>query len=305
MPFYAQLTIPFFMIITGFTYSLSYEKHMDENWYSFHNFLHKYKRILLPFCPALIIELFVLGVPDSFFVWIVSGGYQLPGSYYVIILIQLILLFPIIRYFYIFCERWKFSWQLGLLITFCFQCLYELVSYYWELSFGIYRLLIFRYFIFVYFGVVLYYQPKICLKKMMFLFPIGFIYIFAVGYMNWQPTILFRYPTWYRSAAPVIFYIAPIITYLIVNGTKLISYMSQNIVGRNLVNILVEMGKASYHVYILQMLWFGLITPHFNSSSWRQIIIFVVSLIVCSLSGVIYYRMENILTKKIQSNRLF
>lgn len=147
--FYAQLTIPFFMVIPGFTFTLSYEKH--ENWYSLSNMWRKVKRFIFPLIPALILEI---------------------------------------------------------ITAFILQCIYEVFTHLVDLDVQIYRLLIFWYFIFLYIGIVLYKaqtKNEICWKSMLKLLPLEVLYIFLVGYMNQRPEILFRYPTWYHSAAPVIF----------------------------------------------------------------------------------------------------
>lgn len=291
MPFYAQLTIPFFMTLSGFTYALSFEKH--RNWYSLSNLWRKVKRFIFPFVPALILEVIVMGKPENILTWLLAGGYQMPGSYYVILMIQLVVFFPLIYSFYYHLHtKNNCSWILGILVVFILQCLYELLTYLIDLNVQIYRLLIFRYFIFLYMGIALYKaqkENKIFWKSMVKLLPFGFLYIFFVGYMNWQPEVLFRYPTWYRSAAPVIFWVAPIIAYFIADG-NLITNRLETHEARCFISDKVQLlGQASYHIYIVQMLWFGLIIFHVNSDSWRKLIICVISMVVCSVVGVIYF----------------
>ena len=177
MPFYAQLTIPFFMTISGFNYTSSYEK--CERWYSSSNLWRKCKRFILPYVPALLLEVLILGWPENTLTWLLSGGYEMPGSYYVILMLQLLFLFPIICW----CYKWleKCSWITGLVIAFAFQCAYEVFTYFINLKVEIYRLLIFRYVIFLYMGIVLYRKHKNNndnWRSMMNVLPIGFIYIF-------------------------------------------------------------------------------------------------------------------------------
>lgn len=68
MPFHAQLTIPFFMIISGFNWTGSVEK--TQKWYSCSNLFRKVKRVVLPYLPALIIEIIFLGWPGNIFTWL-------------------------------------------------------------------------------------------------------------------------------------------------------------------------------------------------------------------------------------------
>ena len=294
MPFYAQLTIPFFMTVSGFTYTLSYERH--RNWYALSNLWRKLKRFIVPFIPALALEMIILGKPDNVLTWLLSGGYQMPGSYYVILMLQLVFLFPFIYALYNqLHEKKKLFWILEIIAVLLLQCLYELLTYLIDLDVQIYRLLIFRYVIFLYMGIVLYKaqnENHIYWKSMIKLLPIGFSYIFLMGYMNWQPEILFRYPTWYRSAAPVIFWVAPISAYIIGNGNMIINRMENHRLWRFISEKIQLVGRASYHIYIVQMLWFGLIISHINTGSWRKLIICAVSMVICSVVGVVYYHIN-------------
>lgn len=130
--------------------------------------------------------------------------------------------------------------------------------------------------------------------------PLGFLYVFMVGYTNWQPKVLFRYPTWYRSAAPVIFWVAPIAVCVIENGNMIMNKIAMHKAYCTISNKVQLLGRASYHIYIVQMLWFGLIIPYMNTDSWRKLIVCVVSMCICSAIGVIYYYANCFLSKRFQ-----
>lgn len=291
MPFYAQLTIPFFMIISGFTYTLSLEK--NKHWYALSRIWKKIKRFIFPFLPALIIEIFILGRPDNTVQWLLSGGYSLPGSYYVILMIQLVVLFPLIYEFYKQLHvKKEYSLLTWMVLAMMIQCAYEFLTWLVKLDISIYRLLIFRYFVFLYVGVVLFQEKqehKECWQEIKKLLPLGFLYILLVGYLNWQPDVIFRYPTWYRSAAPVVFWTGPIAAYLIENDCKIMNWIKINRIYDIVSEKMQLIGKASYHIYIVQMLWFGLVVSHVNTESWRKLIVCAVSIIVCSVAGILYY----------------
>ena len=301
MPFYAQLTIPFFMMVSGFTWDASAEKRL--HWYTKGNLFGKCKRMLLPYLPALLLELVLLGLPDNPLVWLASGGYQMPGSYYVILMLQLIVLFPAVRKFYEWNTAKGGSWAAGLAWVFAFQCLYEAATYMTDLSIGVYRLLIFRYVIFLYAGICLrrmYITRTFAWRQLRRMIPFGALFILAVGYLNWQPTVLFRYSTWYRSSAPTVLWAMPLLAYALFRYERLSEKLESAAIGRWLTKTLQLCGKASYHIYIVQMLWFGLAISHLNTASYRQLIVFLVSVPVCCVVGWLYYTLECNLSETMQ-----
>lgn len=101
--------------------------------------------------------------------------------------------------------------------------------------------------------------------------------------------MIFRYPTWYRSAAPVCFWVVPILAVMIANENLFLEKIETHSFLRRISNVVRLLGKASYHIYIVQMLWFGIIVSGINTSSWRQLVFCVFSLVVCSLLGIVYY----------------
>lgn len=287
MPFTAQLTIPFFMTITGFTYATSYEKH--GGYWSIQILARKVKRILLPLIPVLILELLVIGIPENIGYWVASGGYQMPGSYYTILLLQLLLVYPAIK---IAVDKTG-AWWHGIIGAFIFHILYEILTYVLDLDVAIYRLLVFRYIIFLYGGALIYkHRDKLKSIKLKMLIPsllIGVAFITVIGYVGFQPSVIFRYPTWYRSSAPVAFWVLPIMVFLMGNQDAI----SKRLTNAKLINksceLIALIGKASYQVYLVQMLWFGMVIIHFDGRSWRKIIICVVSWVIAGLGGIAYY----------------
>lgn len=101
------MEVPMFMILSGFVYSISYEKRnilcLNEA-YGIKNVCSKLVRYTIPFGVAYIIEIVVYAVIDkkvfspleiglNFF----SGGFG-PGSYYYPIMMQFVFIFPLIYF---------------------------------------------------------------------------------------------------------------------------------------------------------------------------------------------------------------
>ena len=285
------------MTMTGFVYASSYER--NGKWYTFKNLKRKGLRLILPFIPAYIIELIIIGIPENPVVWLVSGGYDYPGSYYLILMLELLIIFPVIKWF---CglmmndkENKPYAWLIGFVIVFAFQCIYELITYLINLPRAVYRLLIFRYIIFIYGGIMLYKFYKngeIPWKNMLKCIAIGIIYIILVIYIGYQPHVIFRYDTWFRSAAPTAFYVVPVVATLIANENRISEKIGNYRFIEKVGNLLVRLGKASYHIYIVQMLWFGILIKRISISTLLQPVKFIVSAIVCSIIGVGYFKLE-------------
>lgn len=194
------------------------------------------------------------------------------------------------------------TWWKGFMCVFAFQCIYELVTYLIELDLEIYRLLVFRYIIFIYGGAVIYEYHKnpdgsIPYKSMMKGLPSGFLFITIVGYFGFIPSILFRYPTWYKSSAPVAFYVVPIVAYVIYHANKIEETLKRNVISKKMGNLFSLLGRASYHIYFMQMLWFGLVASG-SVKSWRKLIVFGVSLLITGVFGVIFYSIQEKMEKK-------
>lgn len=298
MPYSAQLTIPFFMVITGFTYAGSYERGL--NWWSVSNMCRKIRRIAVPFFPALLLELFLYGRPERMGVCLLSGGYQMPGSYYVVLLFQLLILFPLIKC--IADKRSTVSDGRRFLEVFLFQCVYEGVAYMVDLDVGIYRLLVFRYVIFIYGGIMIYQKMGVFnrqnRKAAGVFFAVGIIYLTAVGYLEYQPSVIFRYPVWYRSAAPAAGYVVLIAAVLILRHKFFENWLAAHRKAAKLAGILEKLGKASYHIYVVQMLWFGIVMTHVNLDSWRKLVWFPISVGMCGTVGICYAWLGDVCRKR-------
>ena len=99
------MAVPIFMIISGYVYSLSFQRH-DVNCiskaYGVKNTLTKSIRYTIPFAVIFIVEIIVYIIKSGkiddpiSILYIFLRGADGPGSYYYPILIQFIFLFPII-----------------------------------------------------------------------------------------------------------------------------------------------------------------------------------------------------------------
>ena len=124
LPFWVGISVPVFMIISGYVLSGSFEKHRVlclEDAYRLKTVLPKLIRYTVPFSIAYLIELCdqiikgaFPGVSGCVYLFL-QGGYG-PGGYYYPALLQLVFVFPVI-YFVI-----KKSAQAGIVVVCPCQC---------------------------------------------------------------------------------------------------------------------------------------------------------------------------------------
>lgn len=98
----------------------------------------------------LPLELLLCGAPDNWLLWLTQGGYTFHGSYYIIILTELLFLFPVI---YRLADT--IDGSVGIPLILLFHLLYEWLTFKTGLPGKLYRLLLFRYVIFLYCGCLL------------------------------------------------------------------------------------------------------------------------------------------------------
>jgi len=298
-PFAFHLAVPIFMIVSGFTYSFSLSKINGSNqilksYYSFSNLYKKLIRILPCYLLVFIIELICspYAFTDGksilrFIYYLCTGGYLFPGSYYIPILIQLIFIFPFLRIIYNRLQE-KAFFPIVL-----FQLLYELTIHFLNVPAEYSRLLIVRYLAFILSGIFIfesYYGKKklnkpLCIAGML----AGAAYILAVGYLNFTPKIIFA--TWTNTAMPVALYLTPVILLLLFKfGEKEVK------------PVFTVIGRASYHIYLMQMLYFGIAAFKLNIE--RPFINCIIGICFSASLGLILYFIENKITQTIKRKHL-
>ena len=165
------MAVPIFMIISGMTLSMSFEKRRITDFtlaYSPALLIQRIAAYSIPWIAICFVELAACIVSKKYSIvqWLfqmICGGYG-PGSYYFPLLIQLTLIFPIIYFRYIFC-----------------------------ISVGCYT----------FFG-----RSKARKSVVLLSIAIGFAYICLVNYFDYRPII---FTNWTSTSCIASLYVAPII----------------------------------------------------------------------------------------------
>lgn len=283
-----NMAVPVFLILTGYNFAMSNQKKTDGKiigMYGWRVIKPKLIRFLLPFfviCILEIVLLYIEGKNINLFRIFAMGAYG-PGSYYVPVMLQLLVIFPII---YI-VVRWNA--KIGLLAAAAMNIIFEIIIQIAGVEKYYYRLMIGRYILLIAFGCYLYLHPKSRIKpyQMVCMMAAGLMYIISTLHFDYQP-LLFEY--WTPTAMPVDFYIFPIVVLLFRK------FYHSTIPGR-VGLLLAEIGKASYHIFLFQMVYY-----HFELGSIRlqmPVSLSIISnIVLCVCVGISFYEAEKMFCSK-------
>ena len=285
------MAVPIFMIISGYVYSKSFERHnigTFEAAYSFKSIMQKIIRFTVPFLFAYIIEeaaYIVIGQgvhPIKSIYRFLIGGVG-PGAYYFPVMIQFIFYFPVV-YFIINKHGEK-----GFLGCIAINFIYELFQCAYSMNEECYRMLVFRYTLLIAFGCYMAVNQMRINTKMLFIFEAtGITYIILFKYIGLDPPITIY---WTGTSYLASMYIIPI-AFLIMNKTKLS------------IKPLEMLGKASYDIFLVQMVWYAFGVSLLYKFIGNSIIQLICCIVICCVGGVVFYYVESRVTKMIV-NRLF
>jgi len=295
-PFHISQAIPVFIMVSGIVWYLSYNKitkHTFKDSYTLAYFKHKIKRLIVPFLIIYIIDIVYIitinfaittqGLIRILTFQLPSGG---PGSYYTSLIIQIILIAPIIFYCYQKNPNLTLATLVG--INFCFELIAPMLPYW------IYYISSLRYLTAFALGI---YLSAALRTKTAFYKTKGFLvlsvlaiasFVYILVFMR-QPTPFFR-PEWETQNLLSFFYTSFIVAIILL--VHPLFYGLSN-VGRKL-NVI---GKASYHIFLVQLIYFGVglngIFLFTSTSPTLMGMIYVTANLVTTFSlGLIFYYID-------------
>lgn len=286
-PFWIGMAVPVFLIISGYVLSNSFAQHKIttmEEAYRFETILPKLIRYTVPFLIVYLVELLYL-ITKGAFPGVLGSAYLFlrgacgPGGYYYPVLLQLVLVFPVIHFVI------KKAPGRGLLLCFLVNAAFELLKNAYWVNEDCYRLLIFRYLFLVAFGCYLFFHPEgLRGKHCLLSFGIGLVYLVGISYLNYSPGITQFWPETSFIAA---LYIVPIF--------QLLWRYCKNC----RVPGLTLLGKASYHIYLVQMVYYYLCADYVYLRIPDRKVQLLVSIAACVSVGILFYCLESPITNKL------
>ena len=290
-PFWIDMAVPIFMLITGYVYTKSFIKNEIETLDDAYNkkyLIKNFIRYTVPYIIAFAIEFIAYAISyfrhsSSIKSLAVLGAYTFfrggagPGSYYYPIMIQVIIIFPII---FMLVRRHGFK---GVLITAFIALFLELTKNPYFLTAEQYRLLLFRYFLLLSFGS--YFALNKMKQKTWVISIIGFFFIILFNYTHFTPK-LFKWWTG-TSMLPVLF-IVPFFAFFVER--------------KGHCRFIEIIGRASYNIFLTQMVFFDLCYRHkiiLSEKIENAIFNSLISVIICLTAGLLFYKVESIITQRI------
>lgn len=288
-PFWIDMAVPIFMVITGYVSALSFQKKIKKFYeaYNPRDIICKWLRFLIPFLIVFIpqsVALYLLS-DEKFSVGgllynFISGG-KGPGSYYFPIMIQVVLMMPLIwaavRKFYL----------KGLAMCFAVNVFYEAFKRLIGMSDAVYRLIAFRYIFILAFGCYLYIKFSEKRKDnpvwIYIAGGLGVVYLILYKYVGLTPFITEQ---WTGTSVFAVLYILPIM-YLLMKPNKLHCWFIE------------LLGKASFNIFLVQMLFYWSVSAKIDSMLPGLALKAIGNIVICCALGVLFYKIENPITQKI------
>lgn len=304
-----SMALLIFMLLMGRNMYASFEKHnyMENGFHALSYLKNRLVRFLYPFIPVFVISI-ILGLltnQDLYFGLYTLVGYLPlpgPGNYFVTVLLQFIIIFPLL---YLAYKR--YPW-LTLIATFAISLLFELISPYisaLNADAYIYYANILRYLFVITLGlwVLEAFEPTKRIRSNLESFivliglVVGVIYMVAFGIFHWEVPFFntfwgTEYPTLGSYVVIVAFY--PLVLYML--AYRILPSNSEN----KIIKFIAYVGKASYHVFLVQILFFAVFYNPYATISQSGlfdpvtsgIISIVVSLAVTLPLGALFYKYE-------------
>lgn len=297
-----RFAVCIFLVMSGYLMSGSLDRseHPFKQWYTLRNLTSRILRFYLPLVPvfllALLYKIFILGKSYSLLEVIVRfflGGFR-PGGYYVAILVQLVLLFPVIHWV---VRKYKFK---GVLICVLFTFLYDTLATKLGMNDVLYKFLIFRLTSHIAFGVYAKYADFNKEKMRNFtMFAIGLAYAICCVHTNvYRPTIFFQ---WQEASFPTAFLLYPVIMWFISEFGH-IKYTGSKLSGHTL-----TFANATYHIFLVQLLYYTTVGFAFNEYVNNAAITLWLNVVITVPLGILYFKaispLENKITSKMRSSR--
>lgn len=285
-PFWVDMAVPAFMIISGYLYAFANNGKNLSKQYNITTIISKCIRFIVPFSIVWLLELVVHFLTDdditvaTVFNSFITGG-DGPGSYYFPVMIQFVIIVPMILKL---VEKYNIK---GVLICFGLNIFFEILKNAIHMSVDTYRLLVFKYIFIIAYGIYLYFEKEKPLSILHIAFSgLGGLYIIIFCYAGVSPPIT---SIWTGTSMFASMYIFSFMKWLI----------SCKKVRQPFLELL---GRASFNIFLVQMFYYWPVDNIVKGVLHNRMIQLLIGFIFSIAIGLLFYKVEYPITTKFIKN---
>lgn len=298
VPFMVLPAVSIFMILTSYVFSKA-EDHWNSkrggnwsiiDWFEKDRFYPRFLRFFIPYAVIMIIEMIMIRLilnpkcsmlSFSFITRFFFSGGRGPGAYYILVILEFLLVFPFLKYWY---KRDPFKAVGGMILI---HLGFDTASrYLWNLSEVVYDRMIFRFFVNIAMGLLLAEYAQVFKKTAI---PVacvivGAIYRINISYLGYSQVIM---PTRFVSNS--------IINNLYAFGVVALLLPHEGLAKRYVKALtpLCLCGKASLHIFLVQKVYFYIVRSlEFEKKLGNFGVTLLVDYVICLLLGFLYYFLD-------------
>lgn len=285
-PFWVGMAVPIFIFVSGFANSASFESKGINSLsaaYRRDRVINKLLRFSIPYLAIFALECILdpgilkqdaIGVLSL----LLSGG-KGPGGYYYSFMIQFIFIFPLI---YMVVKK---NPRNGLIYCLMFNIIYELLAVAYHMNYRCYSQLLFRYTFLIAFGVFMYFNKQPIKKRCYAIgFVIGLTFLICHHYFGFNPLI---FTMWSSTSCIAVLYVLPFLAFCV------------NRLGSLRIPPLEAIGKSSYNIFLIQMVYFEYFEKYFVSCITSRFLLVLVNIAVCLALGIAFYLIDSKITNRV------
>ena len=287
--FWLGMAVPVFMMVSGYVTALSFQRKGVETLSAAcapAELLRRFLRYALPWLPVFLAEEWVLfhrGIlphigPFVLLKDFLHGG-EGPGSYYIPIAMQLVFVLPAL---YLLIRKKGFR---GLVLCGVLNGVYELLHWAYGMGPALYRVLMLRYLLLAGFGCYLALYPHTLRPRCHVLsFLLGLGWLVLVEFLGYLPRVL---TDWSVTSVLAALYIMPIFALAVEHGKLHFAPLDL-------------LGKASYDIFLLQILYHSFWVEHIYALIPQRPLQLLVNILICCAVGIAFHFIETPITRKLQ-----
>ena len=292
-----ELAVPFFMVLSGYTFSLSIGR-LEKcwEWYKKKVLMRKLLRFFIPITITCIVFVILKLFEKATFRNIAYSLLTIdlgPGSYYFALVIEALFVFPLI---YFLVSRWG---KYGVIVLCFLNALFEGLATVIDLNPILYSRGIIRFIAFLGFGVFIYNLKKRKEKRNFFiilfciiLMLLGATWIYFTRFIEYK-TIVFTKNIVY--ALPVLMWVGPIVLLFLL-------YLDDLCPRNRTVRVFFDViGRASFHILSVQMIWFLYLPNIYRIIHVHGLMLSLLSIGFAFLAGITFYYSDLWVQKKVSA----